>query len=925
MKRLSRRITTLVLTLAIMCGMLIGSASAATSADQEKMAKALYSLNLFKGYDTTGTNFGLKDVPTREQALIFQIRELGEEKTALQWTGKSPFTDIPANNYSIPYIGYGVQKGYTNGMGGGVFGLGLAANAQMMATFVLRGMGYTDSGAAPDFTYPTSVEYIRKLGIISGTLPTVFTRGDAVEILYGALNTPCKDGVKLADKLIIANVFTKTQYEQAQRIVNTPTITGLPSTLVPLTTGNTTGNANNYGLAVTDGNYIYYSVLSSKRIDRMNMDGTSPLTLVNAHAQCLNIMDGWLYFGDNANQSICKIRLDGSGLTTIRAKAWPIYMQVTSDGWIYYVDNNNGDKLSRVKTDGTGYETVVNISTGDFLLFKDFVVLENEDDGSRPYWVSTRDFTQYGKISNLGTNAITYYNNRFYFADVNNGRRYSSMKTDGSDVRVLRQEFTGSAVIYKDKLYFGYNDATKTRDAAQLYVQTMATGATTKRLSGTYTAYSIAPVGNFVVYATKNSTTSTVRMVKLDGTDNKAAPSPIGTVTNGVPATGVSLNRTTASISEGKTVQLTATVSPSTATEKWVTWSSSATDIATVNFNGLVTGVKPGTATITATTSNGKKASCSITVTKSAVVTTTADFELYNNTKKTIKELYMSTTDKNDWGTNLLPTGTTIPNASAITLTIPFSKTTNYDILAKYSDGTEADFRGLSFATATQDGGAIVLEASTVTLYPQINVPVTFVNKTGKELTSVYASSKLVGDWGSNLGRIAKDGSMTIMFPITAYDTVFDFRTDYIGGKYEFSGMDFSKLPVNGATLYLYLGTDGKPVISETQPSVPEMKTREINIFNAINKNITSLAYKPSGSTDYLNITINGGTLGYGGQINQCKLNYYDNNQKLDFQIVIDGKAYEYTGFDLSTLRESYIDLKLDATGKFIVEEHIFP
>ncbi len=53
---------------------------------------------------------------------------------------------------------------------------------------------------------------------------------------------------------------------------------------------------------------------------------------------------------------------------------------------------------------------------------------------------------------------------------------------------------------------------------------------------------------------------------------------------------------------------------PSNATGKAVTWKSSNTKIATVSKTGKVTAVKPGTATITATTANGKKAACKITV-----------------------------------------------------------------------------------------------------------------------------------------------------------------------------------------------------------------------------------------------------------------------------------------------------------------------
>lgn len=69
----------------------------------------------------------------------------------------------------------------------------------------------------------------------------------------------------------------------------------------------------------------------------------------------------------------------------------------------------------------------------------------------------------------------------------------------------------------------------------------------------------------------------------------------------------------------GATETLSATVSPETATDKSVKFTSSDETIATVTpIQGKVTGVKAGTATITATTMNGETATCEITVTTQA-------------------------------------------------------------------------------------------------------------------------------------------------------------------------------------------------------------------------------------------------------------------------------------------------------------------
>lgn len=81
-----------------------------------------------------------------------------------------------------------------------------------------------------------------------------------------------------------------------------------------------------------------------------------------------------------------------------------------------------------------------------------------------------------------------------------------------------------------------------------------------------------------------------------------------------VVPTSVALNKTTLTLDTGKTSTLKATVYPSNAANKKCTWSSSNTRVATVDSNGKVTAKKAGTATIMVKTSNGKTATCKVTV-----------------------------------------------------------------------------------------------------------------------------------------------------------------------------------------------------------------------------------------------------------------------------------------------------------------------
>ncbi|EME2103167.1 Ig-like domain-containing protein, partial [Cronobacter sakazakii] len=84
------------------------------------------------------------------------------------------------------------------------------------------------------------------------------------------------------------------------------------------------------------------------------------------------------------------------------------------------------------------------------------------------------------------------------------------------------------------------------------------------------------------------------------------------------PVTGVTVSPQTTSVVVGSTRQLTATVSPTDATDKTGVWTSSDPTKFTINSSGLITGVAAGTGTATFTTNNGAKtAQTAVTVTAS--------------------------------------------------------------------------------------------------------------------------------------------------------------------------------------------------------------------------------------------------------------------------------------------------------------------
>lgn len=81
-----------------------------------------------------------------------------------------------------------------------------------------------------------------------------------------------------------------------------------------------------------------------------------------------------------------------------------------------------------------------------------------------------------------------------------------------------------------------------------------------------------------------------------------------------ISVTDIFLNTTSKTIQKGKTYTLVPTITPTNATNKKVTYTTSNSKVATVTSNGTIKAVNYGTAVITAKTINGKTATCKVTV-----------------------------------------------------------------------------------------------------------------------------------------------------------------------------------------------------------------------------------------------------------------------------------------------------------------------
>ena len=116
--------------------------------------------------------------------------------------------------------------------------------------------------------------------------------------------------------------------------------------------------------------------------------------------------------------------------------------------------------------------------------------------------------------------------------------------------------------------------------------------------------------------------------------DGKSANCTVTVTAKPVPVTGIELDKTAITLEIDETQTLTATLTPDNATDKTVTWTVAPAGVVSVE-NGVITALKDGTATVTAT-ANGKSANCTVTVNAPL---TNADVMKYLNDMNFIKRI----------------------------------------------------------------------------------------------------------------------------------------------------------------------------------------------------------------------------------------------------------------------------------------------
>ncbi len=198
---------------------------------------------------------------------------------------------------------------------------------------------------------------------------------------------------------------------------------------------------------------------------------------------------------------------------------------------------------------------------------------------------------------------------------------------------------------------------------------------------------------------------------------NNITPTPTPSNTT-VKVASVAVSSTTVSLTEGDSQTITVTISPSNATDKKYTFSSSDTSIVTIDENGKITAIKAGEATITVTTSDGNKtATCKVTVKEKEIPVESVSL---NKTELSLTEEQTET----------------------LTATVYPENATNTEVTWTSSDP--------SIATVDKDGKITALKAGEAT----ITVTTMTGNKSAVCKVVVNASNKRIKEIYYNVGEL---------------------------------------------------------------------------------------------------------------------------------------------------------------------------
>ncbi len=342
-----------------------------------------------------------------------------------------------------------------------------------------------------------------------------------------------------------------------------------------------------------------------------------------------------------------------------------------------------------------------------------------------------------------------------------------------------------------------------------------------------------------------------------------------------VPVTDIILSSSDVTLDVGATTTITASVLPKNATNKTITWESNDTNLATISNTGLITGINPGSSTITASTENNIIATANFNILNPVtnIAFTTNSLSVREQIQTDLNTLITFTpVDATDQSLRWISNNRNVATVSSSGIvtgikggTVIISAISNNDIIAQLSVIVTVPVVNIDFNIAS-----ISLIANTTKTIPVYFIP---INATNKSLTWTSSNNNIatVSDGvitGLNSGQVtitarSIDNSFAfttltanILVPVTSIT----FNNTYITGNVLTQiTIIATVLPVNATDKSLIWTSSNETVATVNNGIVTSLKAGKVTIKarSVSTQNIVQSAFITFINVDVQSISLN--------------------------------------------------------------------